>query len=115
MWLAVPVWTVAGTGMGVAMPTISVLLLERSTADRQGANSAALQISDMVGSIVGIAAAGALVQGFGLGRLSHAVVIADLILAAIAAFGATVAVRAFPAVTGTPSSTEQLPLAAPQR
>jgi MFS family permease len=104
MWLAIPVWTVAGTGMGVAMPTISVLLLERSTVDRQGANSAALQISDMVGSIVGIAAAGALVQGFGLGRLSTAIVVADLILAMVAVFGASVAVRAFPAVTGRTSS-----------
>jgi MFS family permease len=87
MWVAVPIWSVAGAGMGLAMPTISVLLLELSPAASQGANSAALQISDMAGSIVGIAAAGALVTAFSLDHLQPALIIADLLLAGIAALG----------------------------
>jgi len=94
LWLAVPIWTVAGLGMGIVMPTISVLQLELSPDDQQGANSAALQISDMVGSIVGIAAAGALVTGFGLHRITTAVTIADLALAGVAVLGALAAPRA---------------------
>jgi MFS family permease len=94
LWVAVPIWTVAGLGMGIVMPTISVLQLELSPDDEQGANSAALQISDMVGSIVGIAAAGALVTGYGLHRITTAVTIADLALAGVAVAGALVARRA---------------------
>ena len=84
IWLAVPIWAVAGTGMGLAMPTISVLMLELSPAASQGTNSAALQISDMVGSIVGIAAAGAMVTALSLDRIRSAVTIADLVLAGVA-------------------------------
>jgi MFS family permease len=87
MWWAVPIWSLAGAGMGLAMPTISVLLIDLSADEDQGTNSAALQISDMAGSIVGIAAAGALVTAFGLGDLRSAVTIADVILAVIAVGG----------------------------
>jgi MFS family permease len=97
LWLAVPIWAIAGMGMGLAMPTISVLLLELSPLEAQGANSAALQISDMTGSIVGITAVGAIVTAVGLSHLGTAVTIADLGLAAVAVFGAAVAKRARPA------------------
>jgi MFS family permease len=93
IWLAVPIWAIAGAGMGMAMPTISVLTLELSPAANQGRNSAALQISDMVGSIVGIAAVGALVTGFGLDRIRTAVTIGDAVLAAIALLGVLAASR----------------------
>jgi MFS family permease len=93
MWLAVPIWAVAGGGMGIAMPTISVLTLDLSPAVSQGKNSAALQISDMVGSIVGIAAVGALVTGFGLDRIRSAVTIGDLVLAGVALAGMLAAGR----------------------
>ncbi|MBV9871170.1 MAG: MFS transporter [Frankiaceae bacterium] len=87
LWWAVPIWSLAGAGMGLAMPTISVLLIDLSPDDEQGANSAALQISDMAGSIVGIAAAGALVTAFGLGDLKSAIIIADVGLAVVACGG----------------------------
>ena len=61
LWLAVPAWLIAGTGMGLAMPIISVLTIELSPEADQGANSAALQVSDMTGDILGIAAAGAII------------------------------------------------------
>jgi MFS family permease len=93
MWLAVPIWTIAGTGMGVAMPTISVLLIELSPDDEQGANSAALQISDIVGSVTGIAAAGALVTALGLHRITTAVTAADAALAGVAVLGVLTAHR----------------------
>jgi MFS family permease len=88
MWLAVPAWLVAGTGMGLAMPVISVLLLELSPEADQGANSAALQVSDMIGDILGIAAAGALVTPAVGSHLGAALLIADLGLAFVAVLGA---------------------------
>jgi MFS family permease len=93
IWLAVPIWAVAGAGMGIAMPTISVLMLDLSPATNQGANSAALQISDMVGSIIGIAAVGAMVTFLGLDRIRTAVTIGDAVLAAIAIAGMIAASR----------------------
>jgi MFS family permease len=94
LWLAVPIWAIAGAGMGIAMPTISVLMLDLSPASTQGANSAALQISDMVGSIVGIAAVGAMVTSLGLDRIRTAVTIGDAVLAAVAIAGMFAAARA---------------------
>jgi MFS family permease len=93
LWFAIPIWAAAGAGMGMAMPTTSVLTLDMSPAATQGANSAALQISDMVGSIIGIAAVGALVTTLGLDRISVAVTIGDLLLAGVALFGAAAASR----------------------
>jgi MFS family permease len=97
MWVAVPIWTVAGAGMGMAMPTISVLLIELSPEAEQGANSAALQVADMVGSIIGIAAAGALVTALNLHHITTAVTIADAALAGVALVGAVAARRTRPA------------------
>jgi MFS family permease len=96
LWLAVPIWGLAGAGMGLAMPTVSVLTLDLSPPEAQGANSAALQISDMVGSIIGVAAAGALVTAYGLGSLRSAVTIADLLLACVAVAGVFAASRIRP-------------------
>jgi MFS family permease len=54
-----PVWTLAGFGMGMAMSSTSVLTLGLSAPGEEGRNSAALQLSDALGSITGIGAAGA--------------------------------------------------------
>jgi MFS family permease len=94
LWLAVPIWMVAGTGMGVALTLVSVLVLELSPESEQGANAAALQISDFTGTIVGIGAAGAAITAFGVHRLTTAMVVADLGLAAVAAIGVLATRRA---------------------
>lgn len=54
-----PVWLVAGFGMGLGMTTTSVLLLDLSPVAEQGRNSASLQVSDALGGVLGIGAAGA--------------------------------------------------------
>ena len=53
-------WAVAGLGMGVAYPTLSVLTLELSAPDEQGTNSSALQIADALFAAVALALSGAL-------------------------------------------------------
>jgi MFS family permease len=57
-------WALAGLGMGLGITSLGVLLLELSPAEAQGANSAALQISDAVGSILLIGGAGAILAAF---------------------------------------------------
>lgn len=93
LWLTIPIWTVAGAGIGLVMPLVAVLLLELSPEEEQGANSAALQLADMTGSIVGIAAVATLINGLGVQRLPTAATIGDLLLAGIALCGAVVARR----------------------
>lgn len=64
--LAMPVvagvagWTLAGFGMGLVYPSLSVLTLSLSPASRQGRNSSALQLSEAMAVTAALAAAGGL-------------------------------------------------------
>ncbi len=65
-WTAVPpvvgmvAWTLAGLGMGMTHPTLSVLTLELSPVAEQGANSSSLQVSDAVAAATALAVTGSL-------------------------------------------------------
>ena len=59
-WIAMLGWGVAGFGMGLVYPTLSVLTLEMSRRDEQGENSSALQLSDAMFSTAALAIAGSL-------------------------------------------------------
>ncbi len=58
-WVVVPVWALGGLGMGMALSSTSVLVLGLSAPGRHGSNSASLQVSDALGSVIGVGAAGA--------------------------------------------------------
>lgn len=94
MWAAAPIWGFAGAGMGLAMPTISLLVLRLSPLAEQGANSAALQVSDVVGSTIGVTAAATLVLVAGTAHLGEAMRIADPLLACAAVAGLLLSRRA---------------------
>lgn len=94
LWVAAPIWTVAGLGMGMGYPTVSVLTLGLSAADEQGANSAALQVCDVIGGIIGVATAATLVVGFSGAHLDTAMRIADPVLAAATIAGMALSRRA---------------------
>ena len=96
LWVAAPLWTVAGLGMGMGYPTVSVLTLGLSEPEEQGANSAALQVCDVIGGIIGVAAAATLVVGFGQGHLDGAMRVADPLLAAATVAGMALSRRATP-------------------
>ena len=51
-------WTLAGAGMGLMYPRLTVLTLAYSTPQNQGFNSSALSISDSIGAAVSIAMMG---------------------------------------------------------
>jgi MFS family permease len=94
MWLAAPLWAVAGAGMGLGYPTVSVTMLRLSPAAEQGANTAALQICDVIGSVAGVALAATLVAVAGSGHLATAMRLADPVLASVTVFGLVVVSRA---------------------
>jgi MFS family permease len=58
VWVGAVGWTVAGMGMGAAFSSISVLLFELSPRSEQGANSAAVQLSDGLGCVAAIGLGG---------------------------------------------------------
>ncbi|MEV4888333.1 MFS transporter [Nonomuraea sp. NPDC055795] len=60
IWLAYPSWIIAGFGMGLVYPTLSVLTLELSSPGEQGANSSSLQVGEAVFSVVAVAVTSAL-------------------------------------------------------
>ena len=51
-------WALAGAGMGLMYPRLTVLTLAYSTPQNQGFNSSALSISDAIGASVAIAVMG---------------------------------------------------------
>jgi MFS family permease len=94
-WPAYLTWGLAGTGMGLAMPSIGVLLLDQSPEAERGANSAALQISDVTGAALCVGLSGVLVAGAADagGPLWPAVLAAVALLTVPALTGARVAGR----------------------
>lgn len=91
VWLAFPVWLVAGAAMGVAYPAVSVLTLEYAPAGDKGFASAALQVSDMVGSALTVGFGGVLLTT--LASATHptaAIAPLDLLMAGLALAGAVI-------------------------
>lgn len=79
-------WGLAGGGMGLLYPRLTVLTLAYSNESDQGFNSSALSISDSTGAAVAIALAGLGVAALGGGADAFGVVFAfGLLLAVLAA------------------------------
>lgn len=67
LWPAVAVWSVAGLGMGLAYASISVTVLGAAPPGQEGAASASLQLTDVLGVALGTGVGGAFVA-VGAGR-----------------------------------------------
>ena len=91
-WLAVPIWGVAGFGMGLSYSTPSLVVLREAPPHEQGAATAGLQLSDVLGASLGTGVGGALVH---LGTAAGAKVPGWEALAAIFVVSAGVAVLGF--------------------
>jgi hypothetical protein len=95
-WPAYPFWALAGLGMGLGMPSVAVLLLDQSPEHRRGADSAALQISDVTASALCIGLAGVLIAAAtaDLVSLPVAIIASASVFTAVAVLGGVVAGRA---------------------
>ncbi|MEU4210400.1 MFS transporter [Streptomyces sp. NPDC026206] len=65
VWVVGVAWVIGGYGMGLTISSGAVLLLRLSRAGEEGANSASLQVSDALGSVVLVGVAGVLFVLFG--------------------------------------------------
>ncbi|MEV5511109.1 MFS transporter [Streptomyces orinoci] len=95
-WVVAVSWVIGGYGMGLTISGGSVLVLELSRPGQEGANSAALQISDALGNIVLVGASGVLfgaVGGADRGAGATAFAAVFLALAGMAVVGAWTATR----------------------
>ncbi|MFI6823006.1 MFS transporter [Micromonospora sp. NPDC050187] len=102
VWPAFPVpvgllgWGLAGLGMGLTYPSLSVLTLELSAPGEQGRNSSSLQLGDALCAATVLALTGALLAaGSGPDPATYAVALA--VSAGLALLGALVAGRVVPA------------------
>ena len=59
--VALLAWAIAGLGMGLSYAPLSLLVLAEAPLDGQGAATAALQLSDVLGTALGTGVAGALI------------------------------------------------------
>lgn len=89
-WFALAGWTVAGLGMGLVYPAMSVLVLQRTPQARHGQVSSALQVADAFGAALGLAGGGALFTAL-VGAGGTTAYLAGLALAALFGLLATVA------------------------
>lgn len=93
--LAIGGWLLAGTGMGLAIPTLSVQVLRLSPRHEQGGNVSSLQVADALASGTCLAAVGTLVA---IGGAQPSTFAAGLALAtALTAVGVVMARRSRPA------------------
>lgn len=102
VWPAFPLavgfvgWGFAGFGMGLCVPTVSLLVLRMSPLSEQGANSSALQVVDGVATASMLALSGALFTALGGPGQPHAFLagFAVTVVAAVLAAATSVRTRA---------------------
>lgn len=94
-WVAVLSWLVGAAGMGMAFGAVGTLTLDLSEPEDQGANVAALQVCDSVGSVVFVGIAGAIyATALAAGTVSATTFATIwLTMAAVAAAGSVLAGR----------------------
>ena len=89
--VAIAGWVLAGGGMGLAYPRLSVMTLALSTPDTEGFNSSAMSISDSLGGALALAATGIVFTAFTTTAASFAGVF--MLTAVIAAAAVAIAPR----------------------
>ncbi|MFD9126839.1 MFS transporter [Kitasatospora sp. NPDC059571] len=106
VWTAAAAWAVGGVGMGLAVASISVLMMKLSAPEDTGANSAAIQLSDALGNVLLIGLAGVLFAALGGGSAAAAqgghapggaFAVIFLVMTGVALVGALVSGRTRPA------------------
>lgn len=92
VWLFAPAMVAGGLGMGLASTSLSVLVLDLTPMHEHGKATSALQLADVLGSVLGIASASAVFVAMhvpgGADRRTYAVIWGGLALvAALAVLG----------------------------
>lgn len=98
-YVVLPAWLFGGLGMGMAMAAMSTLTLQMSAPEEAGNNSAALQVSDALGTVTMMSLGGALFAALHRGEGQDAGVFAAIytVMLGVAVLGAVLAPRVRPA------------------
>jgi MFS family permease len=108
-------WTVAGLGMGLAYAPLSLLMLREAPPGREGWASASLNLTDVLGTAIGIGVGGAAVAA-ATGRNLQVGITAAFAAAAAVAVAALIVTRRLPAgPTATPTERSASGPAIPSR
>jgi MFS family permease len=91
-WLALPLWGIAGIGMGLGFSSVAFLVLQQSSASDVGFHSSAAQMADQLTTSLLIGAGGALLALLGAPAAALPVLLA--LLAGLGLLGAALAGRA---------------------
>ena len=99
LWFFAPAMVATGLGMGLGSTSLSVILLDLVPVTEHSTASAALQLSDVLGSVIGIAAASAIFATLHIsgGGDKHTYVVIWSVLAAVAALVVVSGRRCIPA------------------
>jgi MFS family permease len=90
-WLAYPAWFVGGAGMGLGVSSISLLLFNQSPEAERGFNTSAVQLADMLTTILLVGVGGVLVNALGsTARPSVPLFVFDALMCCVTVFGAIV-------------------------
>lgn len=90
-WLAYPGWILTGSGMGIGVASISVLLLTQSATHERGFNTSAMQLADMLGTVLLVGIGGVLVNALAsTARPTVPLFAFDLLMCGVSLFGAIV-------------------------
>ncbi|GAA3117521.1 MFS transporter [Streptosporangium carneum] len=92
-WVTVPAWVVAGFGMGIGVTSVNITAMRQSPDAEQGANSAALQVVDTLGSALTIGFGGVLINVIGHDDIATGYTTIVALTAAIGVLGVVVAGR----------------------
>ncbi|MCF2532290.1 MFS transporter [Yinghuangia soli] len=98
-YVVLPAWFVGGIGMGLSIAALSTLTLDLSAPDEAGGNSAALQVSDALGTVLLMSLGGAFFAALhnGEGQDGKVFTVIFLILLGISLLGSLIGPRIRPA------------------
>jgi predicted MFS family arabinose efflux permease len=99
--VAIGGWILAGGGMGLMYPRLSVMTLALSTRDTEGFNSSAMSISDSLGGALALAGTGVVFAAFSTAAASFAGVFALTAVIGVAAVAVAPRVAVVPGAVRT--------------
>jgi len=102
--VAIGAWGVGGLGMGLAYSTLSLVVLETAPKDQVGSASASMELSSVLGTVLGTGLGGVIIAfAAGSGRSpSWGIAVIDLLVIAVIGFAILTAMR----LPGRPPRTE---------
>jgi MFS family permease len=102
-------WTVAGLGMGLAYAPLSLMMLHNALPGQEGQASASLNLTDVLGTAIGIGVGGAAVAATAGSDLRLGITAAFAITAAVGLVALAFARRLPPGTSSAPPVTDQVP------